>query len=419
MSPLAVAPRLRLDAGLRDAAAGIAACASAASAEREEQRLLEQWGLPTEGIACLSVRSAFDLLLTALGLPAGAEVAFTAITHPDMALVARAHGARIVPLDLDADTLAPTPAALAAIGPATRVVVVAHLFGGRVDLSELARRTRRHGTLLVEDCAQAFRGPADHGDELADVSLFSFGAIKTATAFGGALVRIGDATLRAAVRDAQARLPRQPRRARLATVLKHSGLLVLGRPLPYGLLLRGLALSGRDADAFVNGLVKAFPHRLDDSSTTDEFLRRLRRAPSAPLLRLMRRRLRCFDHERLARRATYGELAGAALPATLRQPGRHARDRTHWVFPVLAGDPDALVRELRDAGVDAARATSSIDAITGAGPIPTKARAVMDRIVFVPVYPELGEAGLTRHLDALREAASQTAELDASELVLA
>ena len=203
-------------------------------------------------------------------------------------------------------------------------------------------------------------------------------------------------------------------------MLKHLGLLVLGRPLPYGLLLRGLALSGRDADAFVNGLVKAFPHRLDDASTTDEFLRRLRRAPSAPLLRLMRRRLRRFDHERLARRATYGELAGATLPVTLKQPGRLALDRTHWVFPVLAADPDALVRELRDAGVDAARGTSSIDAITGAGPIPTRACAVMDRIVFVPVYPELGEAGVTRHLDALREAAaSQTAKLDASELVLA
>jgi perosamine synthetase len=426
VSRLAAPPRLRLDAGLGDALAGIAACATARSAAREERRLLEQWGLPTEGVACLSVRSAFDLLLTGLRLPAGAEVAFTAITHPDMAVVARAHGARVVSLDLDADTLAPTPAALAAISPATRVVVVAHLFGGRVDLEALVRRTRSHGALLVEDCAQALRGPSDRGDVRADVSLFSFGAIKTATAFGGALIRIHDAALLAAVRDAQALLQRQSRPAQLARVLKFSGLVLVGRPLPYGLLLRGLALSGRDPDVFVNGLVKAFPRQsaVDDGRTADDattqLLRRIRRAPSAPLLALMRRRLRRFDHDRLARRAAYGARASAALPAALRQPGRLALDPTHWVFPVLAADPDALVRALRSEGVDAARGTSSIDAITasGRGTQPYQARELMAHIVFVPVYPELGEAGLARHLDALRRAAAaQPSQLGAPTVV--
>jgi len=41
--------------------------------------------------------------------------------------------------------------------------------------------------LLVEDCAQAFAGTQYYGYPQADVSLFSFGAIKSCTALGGAV----------------------------------------------------------------------------------------------------------------------------------------------------------------------------------------------------------------------------------------
>ena len=89
------------------------------------------------------------------------------------------------------------------------MILVAHLFGSRVDLAPLARP----GVLLVEDCAQSFRGPGARGDPPADVSLFSFGSIKTATALGGALVRVEDAALRARMRelnDAPCRCSRAP-----------------------------------------------------------------------------------------------------------------------------------------------------------------------------------------------------------------
>ena len=51
------------------------------------------------------------------------------------------------------------------------MILVAHLFGSRVPLDPLAAAARRHGALLVEDCAQSFRGPQSSGDPLADVSL--------------------------------------------------------------------------------------------------------------------------------------------------------------------------------------------------------------------------------------------------------
>ncbi len=422
---IAIEPRLRLDVGLADLAAGAAACARAGQPDAAERRLLAAWGCQN-GIACFSLRSAFDLLLGALDLRPGDEVVFSAVTHPDMPRIARAHGVVVIPADLDPDTLAPTSEALdSAIGPATRVVVVAHLFGTRIDLASLAHRAHAVGALVVEDCAQTLRGPHDHGDPLADVSLFSFGAIKTATALGGALVRVRDPELRAAMRRRQDALPRQTRAHQLAKLVRFSGLVLLGHPLPYGLLLRGVAAAGRDPDAFVNGLVKAFPHahghggetEASDRAQTAALLDRIRRRPSTPLLALIRRRLRRFPARRLARRTEVGEAIVASLSPTLAHPGRLAPLRTHWVLPVVAPDPDAVVAAMRERGFDAARGTSSIAVVDPpAGrenAEPRTAREMMQHIVFVPAPPDLSSRRLAQLLEALHAAAPAPASTQA------
>lgn len=84
---------------------------------------------------CLSVRSGFDLLLEAFGLPPQSEVLISAITIPHMVRIVKEHDLVPVPLDLDLKDPAPRVDVLRrAVTPATRVIVVAHLFGGRVSL---------------------------------------------------------------------------------------------------------------------------------------------------------------------------------------------------------------------------------------------------------------------------------------------
>src|SRR5215472_12237508 len=110
---------------------------------------------PAGALSCLSVRSGFHLLLSALDLPRGSEVVFSALTHPDLPRLVEHHGLVAVPVDLDPDTLAPDLELLeAALSPRTGLVVVAHLFGGLVDLSAVAEITRLAGVPLAEDCAQ-------------------------------------------------------------------------------------------------------------------------------------------------------------------------------------------------------------------------------------------------------------------------
>ena len=392
-------PRLRLDVSFADLLFAASACAGLRRGKREDRRL-RAWG-DSKGLVCLSVRSAFDLLLGALSFPPGDEIAFSAITHPDMVRIAEAHGLRSLPVDLDYETLAPRADALErAITPRTRMIVVAHLFGGRVELAPLAEIARRHGLLVVEDCAQCLRGPHDHGDELADVSLFSFGSIKTATALGGALARVDDRRLADVMRTMQDEWPVQPRREYALKVLKFAGLLALAHPRVYWLFSRTLAMAGRDFDAVVNGAVRGFPR--------PELTRQIRRRPSAPLLALLSRRLSRFDAERLEARAVAGDHLAAALPEVLVQPGRTARDRTHWVFPVVTSDRAELIVALRRAGFDAAAATTSISSVLP--PVdrpdlrPNQAERTLAGVVFLPAYPELGHREIARLASSVAEA---------------
>jgi perosamine synthetase len=393
-------PRLLPDISLADLLFALRACLH--SRDRgAEQRVLDAWAGGDSGLACLSVRSAFDLSLEALSFDPGDEVVVSAITHPDMVRVLEAHGLRALPLDVDPDTLTPRADLLERlIGPRTRALLVAHLFGARADLTQLAAVARIHGLLLIEDCAQSFCGPDDWGSPLADISLFSFGAIKTATALGGSLVRVQDAGLLERMRRVHARWPEQRRREYAARVVKFLGLVVLARPRPYWLFKSSVRLARKDFDSFVAETVKGFPG--------PALLSRIRRRPSSALLALVERRLRRFDSARLDRRERLGEYVADGLPTSLFQPGHAALERTHWVFPLVAPNRACLTTSLRRNGFDAATATSSLAAVPAPDDrpelAPQAAVRIMSDIVFLPLYPELTESELDTMLAAIAQA---------------
>lgn len=404
-------PRLRIDISRRDLVAALGAALLARDRSALARRLEEQWAPDGQGFACMSVRSGFDLLLSELDLPQESEALLSAVNIPDMAQVLEAHGVRPVPVDLDPETLAPTAGGLRdALSSRTRLVLVAHLFGGRVDLSPIAAFAAEHDLLLIEDAAQAFRGSQDRGDARADVSMFSFGPVKTATALGGALLRVADPALREGMRRRQSSWPVQPRAAHARRALLFLGLSFVRGPRAYGALAWGSARAGKDLDAVLSTLIQPFadppePGRaLDRDPAPPPFFVDIRRQPCAPLLALLARRLRGFDRRRLSRRTAAGELVRRELPLGLALPGAGARERTHWLVPVVGPEPGRLVSSLRAAGFDGARAATSIVALAASGTDsrPRRAQEIMEQIVFLPAYPEVGEKELRRLLAVLR-----------------
>jgi dTDP-4-amino-4,6-dideoxygalactose transaminase len=166
--------RKRIDISVTDALQGLLVhCWSGGNAPwlTERTRQLEQRWHTTRApfhsgcLVTLSVRTAFDLFLRALQLPAGSVVLMSAVTIRDMGDVVAQNGFMPVPVDISPRTMAPALEDIARLfdqlerdGSRVRVVCIAHLLGTVVDMEPIVCLAHERGAVVFEDCAQAFKG---------------------------------------------------------------------------------------------------------------------------------------------------------------------------------------------------------------------------------------------------------------------
>lgn len=341
------------------------------------------WSPGGDALACLSVRSAFDLFLRAVAWTPGDEIVFTAYTHAHMPWIAREHGLRVRPVDIDPMTTLPDPEEVAsALTDRTRMVVFTHLFGAQMDVSDLRTLTAERGVLLMEDCAQAYSGPEWRGHPESDLVLFSFGPLKNATALGGALGRVRDESTRSRMRRLRDQDPTQPAAEYLKRLLGYGALHAVTDPGVFGLVADAVALAGRDHQILGNRLTKAFPG--------PGLTPRIRRRPAAPLAALLERRIR-QGRRAVEPRIRAGEHLLTSLGPDVPVPtGRH-RPHAFWLIPVLADQPDRFRSDLRSAGIDAmeGRSFAVVEDDTGRGGALAGARRLHERSVYLPFSPRM------------------------------
>ena len=218
-------------------------------------------------------------------------------------------------------------------------------------MEPVVRFAREHGLLLIEDCAQAYTGNGYRGHPESDVSLWSFGPIKTATALAGGMLRFRDPRLSERVRERQSQWPVQSRRKFMTRLWKYSFLKLLTCRPVFTLFVSGCKAVGASHDAVISGSVRGF--------AGPGFFEKIRQQPSAPLLRLLERRFENFDRSTITKRTALAQRAIDLLPA-LERPGDGAAVHTYWVFPVLHDDPERLIHHLWARGIDATRGASSL-----------------------------------------------------------
>ena len=360
-------------------------------AEEQEQLAAKAWGSESLNLPSLSVRSGFDSLLTALNLEEGSEIIVSAITIKDMGRILADHGLVPVPvdidmvrLDLDLDGMA------AAITSKTRAILVAHLFGSLMRMDDIIAFAKKHKLLVVEDCAQAFMGSIYRGHPGSDVCMLSFGPIKTATALGGAILTFRNESLFDSVRKVQGQWPRQKAWEFQKRAVKFAFILILTHPVIFGILNRVLQLLGIDHEKAVNGLARGFQGA--------GFFQKIRHRPALPLLSLLARRISTYSNEQIRARQRCGARVAGLLPVES-VPGRDALQHTYWVFPYLSDRPEALMHYLWAQGFDATRGQSSmglIEPVNGRREEVQKAQRGFEKLLYLPVYPELQQEELDR-----------------------
>jgi dTDP-4-amino-4,6-dideoxygalactose transaminase len=299
-----------------------------------------------------------------------------------MVRIVEDHGLVAVPADLDVERLSVRPGALErALTPRTRAVLVAHLFGSRMPVEAIAEFARAHGLVLVEDCAQCFDGGGYRGSDQSDVSMCSFGPIKTATALGGGVLRFRDRELRDRTAAVQSGWPLQSRRSFATRACKYAALKLLSARPPYTAFAALCRLAGTNHDRAITRSVRGFAGA--------GFFDRIRRRPSAPLLALLGRRVSSYRGSTVARRTAAAE-SGIALLKGIERPGATAEHHSHWVFPILCAEPEKLMRHLWRRGFDATLGKYSLCVVDPPEGLPdaepARARETYERLLYLPVH---------------------------------
>jgi dTDP-4-amino-4,6-dideoxygalactose transaminase len=166
-----------------------------------EQKFSQYIGL-AQTVSLNSCTAALHLALLGLGVGPGDEVIVPAMTFIASATPVWHVGARPVLVDVEPHTgLMDVAQVEAAITPRTKAIIPVHLYGALADMAALSTLARKHGLLIVEDCAHCIEGSRDgiRPGQLADAACFSFYATKNLTCGEGGALATNNADLAKAI----------------------------------------------------------------------------------------------------------------------------------------------------------------------------------------------------------------------------
>lgn len=147
-----------------------------------------------------AIRAAVAGALDLDGFGDGGEVIVPNYTFIATASAALEQGCSVAFVDIDADSLTISPAAIeAAIDPKrTRAILPVHLGGHSANMDEIVKIAKKHNLAVVEDCAQA-HGAEFNGKKvgsLGDAGAYSFQSSKNLTSGEGGIVTSNDQDIR-------------------------------------------------------------------------------------------------------------------------------------------------------------------------------------------------------------------------------
>jgi perosamine synthetase len=149
-------------------------------------------------VACSSGSAAVHGAVKACGVGPGDEVITSPITDAGTILGVVYEGAIPVFADIDPASYSITAASIEErISKRTKAVILVHLAGVPADIKPIVRLCKRHGIMLIEDCAQSWGAKVDDRwvGTFGDVGTFSLNDYKHLSAGEGGLIVTDDQDL--------------------------------------------------------------------------------------------------------------------------------------------------------------------------------------------------------------------------------
>ena len=305
--------------------------------------------------------SALELGMRALGIGPGDEVLTPVNSFIASSSAISMVGATPVWVDADPETYnLDLDAARAAITPRTKAIMVVHLYGQPADMGAVAAVARDHGLRVIEDACQAHgaRWAGRRAGSFGDVAAFSFYPGKNLGAYGdGGILTTGDPDLAERVRT-----------------------------------------------------MRNYGQRRKYEHVTMAWNRRLDTIQAA-VLRVKLRRLDGWNEARRRHAAIYDRLlddAGVVVPRAVSRA-----EHVYHLYVVQVSEPGRLQARLAERGISAGRHYPVPIHLQGAyrerglgpGTYPVT-ETLADRVLSLPMYPELGVDQIERVSDAVRQLAA-------------
>lgn len=154
---------------------------------REFENEFSSWAGVKHSTSLANGTVALEIALRALNIGKGDEVVVTPRSFMASASCVVNSGAKPVFADVDRDSQNMTPDTIAgALGPRTKAILCVHLAGWPCEMGPIVALARKHGLLVIEDCAQAHgaRYKRQNVGTFGDVGAWSFCQDKIITTGG-------------------------------------------------------------------------------------------------------------------------------------------------------------------------------------------------------------------------------------------
>lgn len=279
-------------------------------------------------LACFSVRSGLDLFLSVIQFPKGSEILMTAINIPDMVCILEHHGLSVVPIDIDLETLCPRYEDIKRlITPRTVAIISAHIYGRWIKMDDIITVAKESGLFVLEDCAESFSGLSSQGHDQSHLTFFSFGAIKYATAMGGAIVKVRNAELLNKMRSRLQTYPMFSGGDYVERLFRYSIVMfIINNPLVTKIFINSMHVAGIDYKEKIVSLLRG---------CSGDIIKKVRHQPSTSMLRFMLYKLQQFDDQEHAKAKINGNFVRDSLFRDIFIPGCNADRINYWLFPIL------------------------------------------------------------------------------------
>tara|TARA_Y100001936_G_scaffold249342_1_gene299446 strand:- start:761 stop:1525 length:765 start_codon:yes stop_codon:yes gene_type:complete len=238
--------------------------------------------------------------------------------------------------------------------------------------------------MIVEDCAQAYAGINSYIKETkTDLSMFSFGSIKSITALGCAIGFTSNDVLYSLIKKRFSKYERLSNNRFRSKILKYLLLKILSEPFIYGIFISICKALNIDYDKVIISTIRNFP--------SNELLKSIRMYPPNSQLKYLLYRLINVDENHFAKRIKVGNYISSGLKNT-NVHGVNNKTHSYWLFPIRTDRREALVEALRESGFDATFTSTQLIPIkpsTGDKVAPVNCNEYMSETIYLPVYDSL------------------------------